>query len=397
MNENNQARDPLLLPWYAHLVVGILVSGFFSWFIVAWVLFKRGKNTAASAILTLNVLFGAAVWYFGGFVNTEWWLTSLIDLAVNLIWAGGAAGIQFRILGPAPRRFESSRFKAMVPPLATSVVLGFCAGVTLCIPSLIKNASAMSQSADILDRTSIIIDIIRHGLTGIPFGIFAGIWWSASVSRFKPSTVVATAFGSIISMCAIFVFLQLFNFIAHGGYFSTNYTAAGSLVLPWTGGIPRALTQVETYSGYLGFICLGLFFGTPQRMRDFWGRLLVPLALIMCFFPSMRLDKFTDEFLQDQLYYNLSSPHIIQRRASHQQLEVFLKRYPDHVHWCHLASQHAEFLYDEGHFNESRKWWQAVIDRDSLSKPDFHTVRYARAVLARRWITNHISTATGWL
>ena len=99
MDDSTDDRTSLLLPWYALVITGILISGFFTWCIVVWVLFKHGKKGAASAALAFIILFGTAVYYSGGLVYTVWWKAGLIDLALHIALAVSAALLQARILG----------------------------------------------------------------------------------------------------------------------------------------------------------------------------------------------------------------------------------------------------------------------------------------------------------
>ncbi len=367
MHENNH-HSLRLLPWYALLVIGILLGGFMVWLIVAWFLIKHNRIRIALVAITVNVLVGVAVYLVNSRIEIAWWRLDLIENIANLIWTFCAIVIQHKVLGPAPRRFFISHWREMLSPVLTSAVLGFCAGATLGIPSVLHSKSAILQTTDILDRTSIIIDLFRYGFAGIPFGLFAGIWWGLSESPFRPSKIIANTFGAVFSFVICLLLMLLWTFIAHNGHMGSAWKGSYySLTLPWAGGIEHSLLVWGSITSYLGIICMGLLFGSPSRMSDFWRRMVIPVLALLCSIPFFKGSPTTDAMYQDQLFYNLSNPRPASRAAAHLQLETFLKQYPDHGMWCYYADKHAQYLFDQKYFTESKAWWKSVIDKPSFT------------------------------
>jgi hypothetical protein len=382
MHENDHHDNPLL-PWYALLVVGILLGGFMTWLIVAWFLIKHNQIRVALVAITANILAGVAVYFINVHIGIPWWRLGLIESIGSLIWALCAIVVQHKLLGPAPRRFYFSRWKAMLPPLLTSVLLGFCGGAVFGIPSVINTNSEIQQTMDILDRTSIIFDIFRYGLTGIPFGLFAGIWWSLSASYFRPSTIIANTFGAIFSSIIFFLVMLLWIFITHDGYMGSALKGGYySLTLPWASGIQHSLLAWDLLSSYFGIICMGLLFGSPSRMSEFWPRMILPILALLCSLPFFNGNPTFDAMYQDQLFYNLANPNPDVRAAAQKKLETFLKQYPDCGMWSYYADKHAQYLYDEKRFTESKAWWRKSIkDKPSFTKWSPEKTAYIKTIL----------------
>jgi len=70
-------KNPGPWPWYALLLIGFALTGFFPWLIVSWAVYQRGRRRAAILASVINL----APFIFLGWVLLKielawWWLAS---------------------------------------------------------------------------------------------------------------------------------------------------------------------------------------------------------------------------------------------------------------------------------------------------------------------------------
>jgi len=264
------------LPWFALLFVGILLTPFMAWLLVAWSTYRAGRLWSAASIAAGCVFAGAGLYIAGNFLPIEADRLDVAPLILNAILSGIAGVVQTRLLGPWPGEpLFRAPWRSMVAPLIVSACIGFFAAVAFAIPLAIGEELKLMGSQDVLDRASVLLSFLTHGVRGIPVGLCAGIWWCARADRFGIKTVTASLFGSALGLLAAFAAVLLFSFVMHGGYVARQLSSDWwSLSPPW-----RAHTLAQSFGVYswgLSMGVIGLLFGTPTSVREFWRRSALP-------------------------------------------------------------------------------------------------------------------------
>ena len=384
MNSSTEHSRQMGLPWYAISIIGVLLTPFMAWLLVARSAYYAGKQQLGAAILIIEISVGIAIAFAGTVLPIEWWRLDLGILIFNIICSLGAGIFQHVMIGPEFRiRLFAAPWRRMIAPLFCSAIFGYCAMVTLSIPAMIGEQSRLMQSMDVLDRSSILIDFLRKGMSGIPYGLFAGIWWCARADRFGMRAIIASILGSVMTFSATAVFLLGFIFVQHGGAFSAfSHSVWWSCYPPWISGMPFWIKQTEDVLSLLGMLAAGLLFGAPESLAAFWKRASLPLAVVLCMLPYWNTDSDVARMVLDQMDYDMAHENPGARAATHRRIETFLLRYPQSGQWFRLAAEHADYLYDNGKYPQARSWWQRIACHGSTSRDWWYTQR-AQTILAR--------------
>ena len=386
MNSSTEHSRQMGLPWYAISIIGVLLTPFMAWLLVARSAFYAGKQRLGAIVLGIEIAAGIGLAYAGTVLPVEWWRLDLGILIFNIICSLGAGIFQHAMIGPEFRmRLFAPPWRSMIAPLFCSAIFGYCAMVTLSIPAMIGEQSRLMQSMDVLDRSSILLDFLRRGISGIPYGLFAGVWWCARADRFGMRAIIASILGAVMTFGATVVFLLGFIFVQHGGTFSAfSQSSWWSCYTPWISGMPIWIKQTEDVLSLLGMIAAGLLFGAPESMAVFWRRASLPLAVVLCMLPYWNTDSDVARMMLDQTDYDMAHDNPGTRAATHRRLETFLQRYPQSGQWFRMASEHADYLYDNGKYKQAHSWWVRIARHNGGTSRDWWYTQRAHTILAQK-------------
>ncbi len=370
-------------PWYVLLISGIALTGLFPWFMVCLAVFQRGSKKAvvlpAAANLAIYFLFG---WILLT-IKVPWWHIPPFVYLFNIIWAYAAFLFQSKMIGPASRRYIFSEWKSWFQPILTGFIIGFCLVAMYSISTVLETRAEMKSSIDILDRVSVLWDLIWYSFLGIPAGLLLGFWWAGERDQFSSSHVIT--FLAAFFVTSIFWGMQevLIYFIIYKGALMEAINAVDiryALVPPWTSGYPMYLDTVTSFVPAI--LIVPFLFGAAPRIRDFFKcLLLIPLAFL-CAYPLYFMDNDWWESIEGQVKYELSSPDTGTRESAYQWMETILKRYPEAKKWPKHAERLACNYYKKGMFDKSKAMYKEIVDKYSDSLRWLWHVRGARDALA---------------
>ncbi|UCF94842.1 MAG: hypothetical protein JSW39_12045, partial [Desulfobacterales bacterium] len=235
-------------PWYALLMAGLTLSGFFPWLMVAWAFYRRGRKGAAVLALLVNLALSVWVgWGLGTAKLAWWWLTGCAHL-FNLTWAFAAWLVQRKICGPAAPRYDWRRCQSWITPLGAGLVIGVCVAAAFSIVPAFENRIALQQTIDSLDRETVLWDFFKNSFWGAGAGLLLGFWWAGASRRFRTPHVINFLAALLLTLPAWYLMGYLLDFLMHKGDLTGRGAfdfSAWSVVPPWTSGFRQFLLQLE--------------------------------------------------------------------------------------------------------------------------------------------------------
>ena len=364
-------------PWpaYALLLVGLAISGLFSWLLVCWALYRRGLRRPAVAGWVSNLALAVLLGWASMVAPLPWWWMSSLALAVNLAWAAAAWWVQRRYLGPSERRYHLREWRSWIGRLGVGAILGASAGIMLSFPKAMAQRIPMQGSLDALDRQSVLWDCFSYLPVGLVAGLAVGLWWAGAGRRFRASHVLTFACALAVTSTVFSLLGVLLLFLLHRGASPMEMmaTTQAALIPAWTGGL-RGLLWRHGDMNVLSYIVVALLFGAPSRIRDFALRtLLVPLAFVSSS-PGWFASTGMWNVLQPQLLYDAHSGNAGTRERAQALLHTLLQRYPDHAQWPAIAEELARYRYQHDDAETARRLYRELEQRTGTTN-QWHWVR----------------------
>ncbi|MEJ2660764.1 MAG: hypothetical protein P8Z73_08595 [Desulfobacteraceae bacterium] len=352
-------------PWYAHLVGGYALTGAWCWLLVASLFWRNGRRRLGGALVAVNVIFLVAVIWAALRMEVSWWRLESFIFGLNLAWSMSAWLLQYRCFGPAPRRYRPMQWRLWVVPLATGVLLGAGLAVSMTVTSAVSERFVSLYAGDAPGRSSVLWKFFSHLPAGLGLGLLIGAWW-AGCRAFRLSHVVSFLAGIIVVVLGESALFGIFTLIVHGGDTTSLQMLANdawSLVPGHLQGWRRVI-QFHSDARFVAWIPVGMLFGAPGRIRDFFKRAAVvaPLVILLCMSFSF-LSQGGWRIIQGQVLYQTTSPQARHRQAAFDWLRVLLARYPDHAQWPHLAARLADYCYTHGARETSRALHRQIVHR----------------------------------
>ncbi|MFH0926361.1 MAG: hypothetical protein V1872_12170 [bacterium] len=377
--------DPLAFPWYILFGIGVPLTGVFPWSMILWALYKKGKKKLALSSFIINLLIFLLFSWFIIKSKIIWWVLTSILYLFNLIWVSLAWVFQKRLIGNPKKRYRLNEWGSWLEPLLISAILGMCVVMVYSIWPTLYSRIEMSSSMDSLDRLSILWDLVKSSLIGLPVGLLVGFWWAGEDKKFRP--VQPIIFLSACTLFSILWYLHelLFNFLVHRGSSlnSLPNLDAWSLFPPWNTGTYISFYQYAQYIEHIALLFLILIcFNNSSRLRDFGMRLLLIPLIFSCLLPMSFANKERWEDIQDQIIYDTSSPKIKERERAFKWAENLLKRYPDHMQWPTIAEGLAQYYYKYGQIEKARVIYKEIVSRYRDSNQWYWDVKRCQAILA---------------
>ncbi len=371
-------------PWYVHLLCGYALTGAFCWLLVAGMCRRNGQRRTAGVIVGINALLLSAMIWSAIRLEMAWWRLDSLIIALNLVWALSAWGMQYVRFGPTRRRYRPAEWRRWMSPVCIGVLLGLGFAVsTAVMPAIGERVLAMREGAAAM-RSVVLLDFFRNLVPGLAVGFLAGAWW-AGEGRFTVSHVVSFLMGVVLVFATESLIFGLAALLINGGDgASLKLFASGAwaLIPGRLHGWQRFINTIETFD-YLAFIPIGMLFGAPGRIRDFLKRsaVIVPLMALLAISFSFA-SRAGWMMLQGPILHQTASADDPARAAAYHRLGRMLARYPDHAQWPYLAARLADFHYSRGDFEISGKLYRQIIDRFSDSNQWKAQVSMSRAILA---------------
>ncbi|MGA1841009.1 MAG: hypothetical protein ACMUIU_10320 [bacterium] len=375
MSSQDQKNIQTHLPWYAIIIIGLVISGLVPWMIISWSLYRQEKKRTAFLIFIINILlFLVLNWIFFQ-CTLRWRALTLIVYFINGVWAFFAWlwSSRYYITGHKIRkRPEIIEWKTWAPPMMTGALLGFSMGSVVFMLNFIGG-----ESWDIPGYSTILLEFIRYGIYGVPSGLIVGFWWARKGKGFRISDVFTylAGFFSMIIQCVLYY--AILTSILKSNYLNWH------LIPPWVEILPGlSLTQFFYFQFILLLTIMPFFLGSPDSISSFMKRqLVVPLLFIVSILMGMHIASGMD-LIQPHIIYEMSSPDGGARSTAHKRAFVLLKRYPNHEKWPQIALSHASYLYEQRDFEASKALYAEIIDRYPGSNKWFWAVSLARTALA---------------
>jgi hypothetical protein len=361
------ARPMPHYPWYVHLIGGYALTGAFCWFLVAGCFWHRRRHLAVAALISVNAMLLAIMVWAALRLEMSWWQLESVSLGLNLAWSLSAWLVQYRLFGPAPRRYHLAEWRHWRIPLITGALLGAGLAVSITVmPAVGERISAMYREGAALHH-SVLWQFFKTLPLGLAFGLLVGTWW-AGCRRFTANQVVSFLAGVAVVLAAETVFFGIFSLIIHGSDMANLRMLSGDAWALDPGprhGWRQILTKISEFD-YIALIPLGICFGAPTRGRDFLKRcaIIVPLLLLLGL-PLSLYSEASWTLIQGRLIHETTSPRPHPRDVAFDWLRVLLARYPDHAQWPYLASRLADHDYCRGDIQAARRLHQQIIDRFS--------------------------------
>jgi hypothetical protein len=376
------------LPWYAHLLGGYALTGAWCWLMVAGLFWRSGRRRLGGFLVGINAVFWVVMTWAALRLEMSWWRLESLVFGVNLLWALSAWLTQFHRFGPAPRRYHPAQWRQWMLPVATGVLLGAGLAVSMTVISAVSERFVSLYTGDVQVRSSVLWQFFNQLPAGVCFGLLIGLWW-AGCRPFTVSHVASFLAGIIVVVIGESALFGVFTLIVHGGDTASLRMLANeawSLVPGPLHGWRRFLQSCSDIH-YFAWIPIGMLFGAPGRIREFFKRAVVVVPLMTLL--GLSFSFFSQggwRIIQGQVIYQTTSPQAHQRQAAHDWLRVLLARYPNHAQWPHLAARLADYCYSNGRqatsrrlheqivqrYARSNQWKiQAAMSRSILSGPDF--------------------------
>ncbi len=326
----SQKELPGPWPLYALFLIGFGLNSFFAWSMVCWALWAREKKAAFSLGLAANAGIFFTVWLVSVYSETVWWKLLLTFTIADQLWVVAACAYQYKMIGPAPKRFLAGGLPSKIAPLVTGAVMGLCIAVLFSIPGAIESRREMLMLWDSLNRETVLWDLFRNAVVGTGVGLAVGFWWAGNPKGFKIRDVVTYLAAFFFSTVFLAVMMYFLYFLEAGGTPSNLFGASDWGLFPtWIDGLPKQTIRLGFLSGSAGILILPLLFGSPERFRAFALRLLILPLAFACSFPFLLVDNDWWRFLQSEIIYNMSAPEDDKRDDAHEQLSIL------HNQKCH--------------------------------------------------------------
>lgn len=350
-------------PWYILLITGFAISGFFPWLMVSWAVYQRRQRRTALLAFGLNVAI-FCIWSWGLLrLPVVWWLLVVLTYGVNIVWGVAAWLFQRKMLGAAPKRYILKAWKTWIIPIIFGILLGGCIGTVFSIIPAMESRGEMWGMGETLERETILWSFFSYTPWGALAGVLLGLWWAGEGDRFRASHLI-TFLPALMLTIIFWIWLVLFLFfLVHKGTMPGLYALGSSywaVVPPWISGFRKIILQGHTLD-ISAIVVVPLLFGAVSRIRDFCKRaLLIPLAFL-CLLPRIFSENTWWNGIQDQIFYEMSSPNANTQAAAHRWAALLLKRYPQHLQWPQIAEQLARYYYEQGEYEQARVLYQQII------------------------------------
>jgi hypothetical protein len=371
-------------PWYVHLLGGYALTGAFCWLLVAGCFWHRRQRLTAAALIGVNAILLATLFWAALRLKVPWWQLQSATLGLNLAWSLSAWLVQYRLFGPAPRRYYLAEWRRWRVPLATGALLGAGLAVSFAVmPAVGERITALYKQGAIVHR-SVLWQFFKTMPIGLAAGLLVGAWW-AGCRRFTASRVVSFLAGITVVLAAEVAVVVLLSLMVHGSYLKNLSMLSGDAwaLVPGPQHGWRRILSATAGIDFISLIPLGMCFGAPQRLRNFLKRcaVIVPLFVLLGL-PLSFLSSGSWTLIQGRLIRATTSPRQHSRDAAFDWLRVLLARYPDHAQWPYLAARLADYDYRRGNVRAARRLHRQIIDRFADFNQWKTQVNLSRSILA---------------
>jgi hypothetical protein len=345
--------------------------------------YHRDEKRIAALISVIHLIFFILLGWACLHIRLPWWWLSPITYFTNLLWAIAAWLFQNKRLGQAKERYAIRDYKSWIVPILIGIFIGVSIGTLFSVSPALENRMAMRQSIDSLDRESVLWTFFQYSFYGGFWGLLLGIWWAGEGKQFSARHIIIFLCALALTIVVWLLGWYFLQFLIRGGNVidSADFRySKWALIPPWMSGLRRQLLRFQSHD-ISALLIVPLLFGSVSRIRDFWKRSLVIILAVFCLLPLSftTLDWWRDN--QSNIIYEMSAPDQDQRSSAHKWASIMLARYPDHLQWPKIAQSLDRYYYENGHYQTSKAYFQAITDRYQTSNQWHWVVNRARAAL----------------